>query len=131
MNVFTKPASEPSEVTPRKRIVEWSDRDFRGGEDLRRINVAQSVGRKISDETLCPMHVLQATCAMILRRHAKVALIRFSPCVREISGDEISREQCTLELEANHDVHVVRDFIGLDANDARLDTIDCVTKILE
>ena len=81
-------------------------------------NVPERVGRKIADQAGAPVDVLEHALGVVGRADAEVRFEAVVPCGREVAHVELPLHDRPLEIEAEHDVEVVRDLVGLDA-DAR------------
>ena len=55
----------------------------------------------------------------------KSALIAVAPGFGQVADGEIAFEHGQLEVESQHDVQVVGDFVGFDADQRSLDLVDC------
>ena len=70
-----------------------------------------------ADTTRIPMNVLQHAAAVVGRSDAKVGAQALLPRLGEIPDGKLALEQRDLEIEAQHDVEVVGDLIGIGADE--------------
>jgi hypothetical protein len=75
--------------------------------------------------------ILEAADSIVARRGAEVSRVELAPRAGQIGCFEIAREKRALELEADHDVDVIGQLVGLNANEARLHMIDDASERLE
>ena len=89
-----------------------------GRENLSRHHVSKCVALKEATYRLAiPMYVLQHPISIVGRPDTEVAFHTVIPSRGEIGDTEISLEEFELELEAEHDMKVVRQLIGIDTNE--------------
>ena len=77
------------------------------------------------------MHVLQHADAVVRRLDADERAHALVPGGRQIVDAEVAAHQRELELEAQEDVQVVGDLVGLDADQRRLDEVGGAHELLE
>ncbi len=77
------------------------------------------------------MHVLQTAEGIRRRAHPQVGLHARVPCIGEIGHREVTFEHPRFQIEAQHHVEVVRDLIGLDANQRATYAVDGAMKRLD
>ena len=70
------------------------------------------------------MNVLQRAFAVVGDVETKVRLEARVPCLRYVFDLERPFQQLVLQLEAEQDMHVVRDLVGLDADERGLRFVD-------
>lgn len=89
----------------------------RRGVDLRTEDVADGVAVELAaDEVAVPVHVLQTAVAIVGRYDAEIGLHGGAPSLGQIFHAQSAFEQLELEVEAQHDVQIVGDLIGIGAD---------------
>ena len=102
-----------------------------GLEELRRVERSERVGREVADQPGRPVHVLQHAHAVVRRNDADERAHALVPGGRQIVDRQVASHQRELELEAQEDVQVVGDLVGLDADQRRLDEVGGAHELLE
>ena len=77
------------------------------------------------------MDVLHHPLSVVGRRHAQVGLHLFIPGPGQVGHPEVAPDQGPLQLEAQQDVQIVGNFIGLGADQVRPHLIDRQVKGLQ
>jgi len=95
---------------------------------LRRNDIAERVGREIAEQPRRPVNILEHTFRVVRWREAQILPHLGVPGLGEIRDSQRPLDERQLELDAKHDVQVVCRFVGLDANQRRLHTVDCRVK---
>src|SRR5689334_21520235 len=70
------------------------------------------------------MHVLQHSLCIVLRNDAERGLHSGIPCVWKVGQDETTFDEVALELEAQQNMQIVGDLIGLNSDERRLHPVD-------
>jgi len=103
-----------------------------GGEELGVHDVAEGVALEVApDEVAEPVDVLEDAVFVVGGRDAKVALVGGAPGVGQVGDGESAFEEVEAQLEADHDVEVVGDFVGVGADEAGGDGVDGVVEGVE
>mmetsp|Transcript_13297 Transcript_13297/g.46002 ORF Transcript_13297/g.46002 Transcript_13297/m.46002 type:complete len:225 (-) Transcript_13297:1089-1763(-) len=88
--------------------------------ELARVHGPQGVAGEVAERAVGPVHVLQHAEGVVGRHDAEELLHLRLPRRGEVPHGEVAGEQRALELEAQHDVHGVRELVRVDPDEARL-----------
>src|SRR5437763_14333265 len=92
---------------------------------LPRDQVPQGVSREVADQSRRPMHVLEHAVGVIFDVDPEVLLEACVPSLGKVLDSELAVKKLLLELEPENDVQRVSRLVGLDANERRVDPVDC------
>ena len=103
-----------------------------GGIKLRAENIAYGVALKSAADAACiPMHVLQTAITIVVGRYAEIGPHAGTPSFRKILHPKSAFEQFQFEVETHHNVEVIRDLVGIRADQGALHLVDRPVKGLE
>ena len=86
---------------------------------------------KIAKRPHGPVDILKTTLSIIRRKNAERVAIRLVPRGWNVLHNQIAAEAGPFDLEPNDDVQVVRQFVGLNANQRRADRVDRPMKLIQ
>ena len=101
-----------------------------GVPELRGDHVAQGVGGEVAEGAAVPVDVLHDALGVARHVEPEVLLVAGVPGVGQILEREGLLEERHLELEADGDVEVVGDLVGLDADQRALDGVRRAVEVL-
>ena len=131
VDLLVEPGPQCGELAGGELVVEVRHVDERLLEELRAVEVAERVGREVPQRGHRPVDVLQAAAAVVGHLEAEVAPVLLVPGVRDVVDRERAVHDGPLDLEADHDVHVVGGLVGLDADEVGLDDVGAAVDVLE
>ncbi len=117
MDVLAQPAEQRREMTVLDLGVEVG---YVGADllhQLRADEVADRVAGKDAEADERPVDVLQRALTVVGHVQPEVGLEARVPRLGHVLDLELALEQLVLQLEAEEDVHVVRDLVRLDADE--------------
>ena len=118
VHVLAQPAEETAELPCRDLLVEGRQVGAQALVQLRRDECAQRVRRIIAERADRPVHVLQAAFGIVGGLETEPLLQTLVPGGRQVADRERAVENPLLELVAQHDVHRIRELVGVHAHGA-------------
>jgi hypothetical protein len=107
----SQPSSAPN--SPRRNCAGSSGICARiGVPELCGVEVAERVGREVADRAHRPVDVLQAAAAVVGHLEAEVGADALVPGAGQLGDRQVAGEQRALQVEAQHDVEVVRRLVA-------------------
>jgi len=70
------------------------------------------------------MYVLQAAVTIVWRHKAERSRHLSTPGLRKVFGPQTAVKQLQLQVEAQHNMKVVRDLVGIDSDQGPVDFVD-------
>ena len=86
----------------------------RGMEELGGIEIAERVGRKVSDQAGAPVDVLKASVRIVRHEDAEELLEARVPFARKIMDVDLAGKQGAFDSETEQNVKIVGDFVCFD-----------------
>ena len=103
-----------------------------GFEELGVHDIAEGVALEgAADEVAEPVDVLEEAVLVVGWGDAEIALVGGPPGVGQVGDSESAFEEVQAQLEADHDMEVVGDFVGVGADEAGLDAVDGAVEGIE
>ena len=123
VHVLAEPTQQRREL-PAPDVLEQGWVGPAGGfKELHGDDIAEGVSREVTDGAAGPVCVLHDTIRVGRRCDTQVRMHPFVPCLGEVLDSQRSFQQLLLKLVAQHDVEVVGDLIGLNADEAGLHAV--------
>ncbi len=114
------PREEGRVVRPREPVGDGRVLPHRGASEVGGVEIAEAVGREIAEDAHAPVDVLEAAFGVVLHGESEEGLEAAVPLGGDIGEGELAGEDGAFQLEAEEDVQVVGDLVGLDADVAAL-----------
>ena len=74
------------------------------------------------------MDILQNTVLIIRRDDTEIGFKPFTPCLWQISNLQIAFQECQLEIETQHDMEVIGNFVCIRANEGAFHFVNRTVK---
>jgi hypothetical protein len=100
-------------------------------EELYGEDVTDSIGREVSEEPVRPVNVLQHAFGVAFGGYAKVLFHLRVPGGGKVQDGEFVLDKGNLKLEAQKDVQIIGDLVGLDSDARRLEHVDRAVECFE
>ena len=131
MNLLTQPTAQALQVAGFQILLQGGQVRLDLLPKLRRQQIAQGVGREVAEEPQGPVHVLQASQAVVRGHQPQVVLHGGVPGLGDLPDLKASLQKRQLQLEAQHDVEVVGHLVGLDPHQRGLDAVDGPMEVVQ
>ncbi len=118
MHVVAQPADQAGEAAGRELLVEVGHLGPQRLVELCGDEAAERVRGEVSEAALRPVHVLQAALGVVHRAQTEARLEPLAPRAGQVAHRQRTVEDVLLEVEAQHDVDRVGQFVGIDADRA-------------
>ena len=120
-----QPSVQRCELAARHLLADLGMRLQRCSIELGAQDVADGVALEAAAHVAAvPVHILQAAVAIVRRLDAEVGLEARAPGFGQVLHLEPPLQQIELQIEAQHDVQVVRHLVGVGADQRALDLVD-------
>ena len=124
-----EPAHQESAVAASELLVDVAQLELGLREELGREDVTQRVRGEVAEQPVGPVTVLQTALRVVPRPDSECSPVRLVPRLRHLRGPQVPRDERALELEADEDVEVVGDFVGIGADERPAHAIEREEKI--
>ncbi len=132
VDIFYQPAVQCFEASAAHLIGNlW--KGFQGfTEELSCEDIPESVSLEVSaDRPGKPVHILHHAVSVIWWNDAQVRPVALAPGFSQVTHRQGSFQQGDLEIEAQHDMQVVGDFVGFGADQCAGDFVYCPVKFIQ
>ena len=131
VDLLAQPLAERRQVAGADPLVEVVDVAAGGLPQLAGDHVAEAVGGEVAEGAAGPVDVLEDAAGVVGDLEAEVVAVARVPGLGQVLEREVVLEDLQLELEADQDVEVVGDLVGLDPDQRALDAVGGAEELVD